>query len=97
MLELNPAAQEEVDRGIKEDGSNLSGVSARCSWATADIDALVLENNDVHRDVEGEGGCLREGPVMFHSDAEQIKAAFRKGSLNPRPVLPPIKSHLQQQ
>lgn len=33
ILELDPAAQEEVDRGIETDGSNLSGVSARCSWA----------------------------------------------------------------
>lgn len=33
MLELDPAAQEEVDRGIENDGSNLSGVSARCSWS----------------------------------------------------------------
>lgn len=33
MFELDVTAQEEVDRGIEEDGSNLSGVSARCSWS----------------------------------------------------------------
>lgn len=33
MLELDPAAQDEIDRGIETDGSNLSGVSARCSWS----------------------------------------------------------------
>lgn len=32
ILELDPSAQEEIDRGVAEDGSNLSGVSARCSW-----------------------------------------------------------------
>lgn len=33
MLELDPSVAEEVARGINNDGSNLSGVSARCSWA----------------------------------------------------------------
>lgn len=33
MFELDVTAQDEVDRGIEEDGSNLSGVSARCSWS----------------------------------------------------------------
>lgn len=33
MLELDPGAQETLDRGIAQDGSNLSGVSARCSWS----------------------------------------------------------------
>ncbi|KAJ9584731.1 hypothetical protein L9F63_020936, partial [Diploptera punctata] len=40
MLELDLAAQEEVERGIEADGSNLSGVSARCSWA--DVNAQQL-------------------------------------------------------
>jgi suppressor of fused-like protein len=33
MLELDPSVAEEVSRGINNDGSNLSGVSARCWWA----------------------------------------------------------------
>ena len=32
IFELNPHLQDEVERGIDMDGSNLSGVSARCSW-----------------------------------------------------------------
>lgn len=36
ILELDPSAQDEIDRGVAEDGSNLSGVSARCSWTEMD-------------------------------------------------------------
>ena len=36
IFELNPHLQDEVERGIDVDGSNLSGVSARCSWQEAD-------------------------------------------------------------
>uniref|UniRef100_A0A1B6C1J0 Suppressor of fused homolog n=1 Tax=Clastoptera arizonana TaxID=38151 RepID=A0A1B6C1J0_9HEMI len=80
MLELDPLAQEVIDRGIETDGSNLSGVSARCSWS--EINSLI----------SGDGGCLREGPAMRqHADTDQIEAALKKGSLNTKPVLPPIK------
>ncbi|GFG39370.1 hypothetical protein Cfor_08323 [Coptotermes formosanus] len=59
MLELDPAAQEEVERGIETEGSNLSGVSARCSWADVNVQHLTpgAELGD------GEGGLLREGPA----------------------------------
>lgn len=32
IFEINPKAHEIVERGFETDGSNLSGVSARCSW-----------------------------------------------------------------
>lgn len=47
MFELDPSAQEEVERGFELEGSNLSGVSARCSWAEQDstkLDLSVLIN-----------------------------------------------------
>lgn len=36
IFELDPYAQEEVGRGFELDGSNLSGVSGRCSWSEQD-------------------------------------------------------------
>lgn len=32
IFEVNPLLMEEVERGIDTEGSNLSGVCARCSW-----------------------------------------------------------------
>lgn len=96
MLELDPAAQEEVERGIETEGSNLSGVSARCSWADVNVQHLTpgAELGD------GEGGLLREGPAtcpepldtpyISRQQSEQIKATLKKGLLNTKPVLPPI-------
>lgn len=40
VLELDVCVQEEIELGIETDGSNLSGVSARCSWVEADPDQL---------------------------------------------------------
>jgi len=96
MLEIDPAAQEEVERGIETEGSNLSGVSARCSWA--DVNVQHLTPGAELRD--GEGGLLREGPAtrpepldtpyISRQQSEQIKATLKKGLLNTKPVLPPI-------
>ena len=96
MLELDLAAQEEVERGIETDGSNLSGVSARCSWADVNVQQLTPGAGLG----QGEGGVLREGPPtkselldtphISEQDSEQIKAALKKGLLNTKPVLPPI-------
>lgn len=36
VFELDPYAQEEVERGFELEGSNLSGVSGRCSWSEQD-------------------------------------------------------------
>lgn len=33
VFELDPYAREEVERGFELEGSNLSGVSGRCSWS----------------------------------------------------------------
>nr|CAD7589165.1 unnamed protein product [Timema genevievae] len=94
MLEIDPSAQEEVAKGIETEGSNLSGVSARCSWSQLDPEDREFES------LVGDGGLLREGPATkpeFHGppnlseqDSEQIKTALQKGLLNTKPVLPPI-------
>jgi suppressor of fused-like protein len=96
MFELDLAAQEEVERGIETEGSNLSGVSARCSWA--DVSVQQLTPGAVFR--EGEGGLLREGPAtrpdplstshISEQQSQEIKTALKKGLLNTKPVLPPI-------
>ncbi|PSN35218.1 Suppressor of fused [Blattella germanica] len=96
MLELDLAAQEEVEKGIETDGSNLSGVSARCSWADVNVQQLT----SVEGHAQGEGGVLREGPSndpslldvphISEQDSLQIKMALKKGLLNSKPVLPPI-------
>lgn len=41
-MDLN--AHDEVDRGFELEGSNLSGVSARCSWAEQDFNKLDIVN-----------------------------------------------------
>jgi len=40
MLDIDITIQDEVERGIESEGSNLSGVSACCSWIETDIDSL---------------------------------------------------------
>ncbi|KAJ1521235.1 hypothetical protein ONE63_002920 [Megalurothrips usitatus] len=61
VLELDVCVQEEIEHGIDSEGSNLSGVSARCAWVEADPDyqsPCISDNED-----SGEGGFLREGPA----------------------------------
>ncbi|KDR22406.1 suppressor of fused homolog [Zootermopsis nevadensis] len=96
MLELDPTTQEEVERGVETEGSNLSGVSARCSWADVNVQQLTPGALPG----EGEGGILREGPAtrpeplntscISEQQSHQIKTALKKGLLNTKPILPPI-------
>lgn len=46
IFELDPNAHEEVEKGFETEGSNLSGVSARCDWAEQDSRMLALEKKD---------------------------------------------------
>lgn len=93
MLELDLNAQEIVERGIETEGSNLSGVSARCSWVEKDFD---LDNN-----FNDQGGLLREGPRtqpevggprISEQESQQIKNELKKGLLNTKPGVNPIKT-----
>ncbi|XP_071792669.1 suppressor of fused homolog [Asterias amurensis] len=77
IFELNPHLQDEVERGIDMDGSNLSGVSARCSWQ---------EGED--SDPGGDNQTLSQR--ISPQQSEQIKAALKMGLASERPALPPI-------
>ncbi|CAH0558751.1 unnamed protein product [Brassicogethes aeneus] len=48
IFELNPSAHEVVERGFESEGSNLSGVSARCSWEETESGHM-SEKNDFDR------------------------------------------------
>lgn len=43
IYELDPSVAEEVENGIENDGSNLSGVSARLAWTEDEASSLVSE------------------------------------------------------
>ncbi len=36
IFEISPQIQEQIDEGVATDGSNLSGVSAKCLWHDTD-------------------------------------------------------------
>lgn len=67
IFELEPNAHEEVERGFELEGSNLSGVSARCSWADQDFSnsCLMKEKRD-------------DGNNISEEENEQMKSAFQK-------------------
>lgn len=63
IFELGTNANEEVERGFEQEGSTLSGVSARCQWVEQDFSKK--EGDTVSRIVEEE--------------QEQIRATLQKG------------------
>ncbi|XP_049804472.1 suppressor of fused homolog [Schistocerca nitens] len=96
MQEIDLAAQEEVDQGVEKDGSNLSGVSARCSWTDVNMQNLIhhivgnrneeteelLPEDGVNRNECSRGqGCV-DRPSISEKDSQLIKAALRKGLLS---------------
>ncbi|KAF4520140.1 hypothetical protein B566_EDAN008958 [Ephemera danica] len=84
MLELDPSVADEVARGINTDGSNLSGVSARCWWAENGpgmLEALLVREEEES-----------SRPTLSEDDSLQIKAALKKGLLSSRPLLPPARN-----
>lgn len=78
-MELDLNAQEIVERGIETEGSNLSGVSARCSWVEKDF-----ENN-----YEFSNGYYRTQnefePRISEQESQQIKSELKKGLLSSKP------------
>ncbi|XP_070540904.1 suppressor of fused homolog [Ptychodera flava] len=80
IFDIDPHLQEMVDRGIETDGSNLSGVSAKCSWQDWD-------------DFSGESsGTEQNTPQISKYDTEQIKATLQRGLGQEISVLPPIQT-----
>ncbi|MBN3295849.1 SUFU protein, partial [Amia calva] len=90
IFDIDPHLQQErVDKGIETDGSNLSGVSAKCAW---DDLSRPPEDEDDSRSI-----CIGSQPRrLSDKDTEQIREALRKGlEINSKPVLPPISGQRQ--
>lgn len=81
MLELDLNAQDIVERGIETEGSNLSGVSARCSWVEKDFETDFNSNDQCSNLARSELG----GPQISEQDSQQIKSELKKGLLNSKP------------
>uniref|UniRef100_A0A8B9HA78 Suppressor of fused homolog n=1 Tax=Astyanax mexicanus TaxID=7994 RepID=A0A8B9HA78_ASTMX len=91
IFDIDPHLQERVDKGIETDGSNLSGVSAKCAW---DDLSRPPEDEDDSRSI-----CIGSQPRrLSDKDTEQIREALRKGlEINSKSVLPPINSQRHNQ
>ncbi|KAL0269736.1 UNVERIFIED_CONTAM: hypothetical protein PYX00_007371 [Menopon gallinae] len=79
IMELDLNAQEIVERGIETEGSNLSGVSARCSWVEKDFENNYELSNGYYRtqnDLE---------PRISEQESQQIKSELKKGLLSSKP------------
>uniref|UniRef100_U3I4G1 SUFU negative regulator of hedgehog signaling n=1 Tax=Anas platyrhynchos platyrhynchos TaxID=8840 RepID=U3I4G1_ANAPP len=89
IFEIDPHLQERVDKGIETDGSNLSGVSAKCAW-----DDLSRPPED---DEDSRSICIGTQPRRLSGkDTEQIRETLRRGlEINSKPVLPPINAQRQ--
>ena len=103
MFEIEPALQEQVDDGIEKDGSNLTGVTSKCSWEEpGDRRASISSRQDddkenyfVPKDKELKRNESEERPRITDFETDQIKATLEKGLINSRPVLPPIRADLK--
>ncbi|MCJ8730749.1 hypothetical protein PDJAM_G00187900 [Pangasius djambal] len=92
IFDIDPHLQQErVDKGIETDGSNLSGVSAKCAW---DDLSRPPEDEDDSRSI-----CIGSQPRrLSEKDTEQIREALRKGlEIKSKSVLPPINSQRHHQ
>ncbi|XP_013359492.1 PREDICTED: suppressor of fused homolog isoform X2 [Chinchilla lanigera] len=89
IFEIDPHLQDRVDKGIETDGSNLSGVSAKCAW-----DDLSRPPED---DEDSRSICIGTQPRRLSGkDTEQIRETLRRGlEINSKPVLPPINPQRQ--
>lgn len=85
IFELDPSVQEAVDQGVELEGSNLSGVSAKCSWQEKKPAQIQKKNDEEESDAEA------NLPQISMLDSEQIKATLKKGLLNTKTVLPQIR------
>ncbi|MGH0157657.1 UNVERIFIED_CONTAM: hypothetical protein FKN15_057321 [Acipenser sinensis] len=88
-LDMCSSQQERVDKGIETDGSNLSGVSAKCAWEDL---SRPPDDEDDSRSI-----CVGSQPRrLSDKDTEQIREALRRGlEINNKPVLPPISGQRQ--
>ncbi|XP_039631262.1 suppressor of fused homolog isoform X1 [Polypterus senegalus] len=90
IFEIDPHLQQDrVDKGIETEGSNLSGVSAKCAWTDL---SRPPEDEEDSRSI-----CIGAQPRrLSNKDTEQIREALRRGlEINNKPVLPPISGQRQ--
>lgn len=90
IFEIDPQLQDAVDLGIKLEGSNLSGVSARCLWTKKLLKSSFLPTE---QDVKPTENDERDSPQISERESEQIKTLLKKGLKYIKPGLPPIVSH----
>lgn len=72
IFEIDPNAHDEVERGFEIEGSNLSGVSARCSWNEEDPAKARFHHAKAKIDSE-------TAPRITDEESQQIKTALQKG------------------
>lgn len=72
IFEIDPNAHEEVEHGFETEGSNLSGVSARCSWTEEDVSKSRFQHAQSKVEVENV-------PRITDEESEQIKSTLQKG------------------
>uniref|UniRef100_A0AAQ4PSY8 Suppressor of fused homolog n=1 Tax=Gasterosteus aculeatus aculeatus TaxID=481459 RepID=A0AAQ4PSY8_GASAC len=90
IFDIDPHLQQErVDQGIETEGSNLSGVSAKCVW---DDLSRPPEDEEDSRSI-----CIGSQPRrLSDKDTEQIRETLRKGlEFNSKAAIPPISSQRQ--
>lgn len=73
MFEIDLNAHEEVERGFETEGSNLSGVSARCSWVEQDFKD---QSKSVKHLVDS---FSSDGPTITPEETHQIRTALQRG------------------
>lgn len=81
MLELDLNAQEIIEKGIETEGSNLGGVSAKCSWIEKDFDIECSLHEQSSIIAKSELG----GPRISEQESQQIKSELKKGLLSSKP------------
>ncbi|XP_057667746.1 suppressor of fused homolog [Diorhabda carinulata] len=101
IFEIDLNAHEEVKRGFELDGSNLSGVSARCSWMEQDPSKLDIQLQDSHGELNDElrlksslQGHLGESAELIHiKKLEGVHLVFNleAGSLLPLAIRGRVK------
>lgn len=79
IYELDPSVAEEVENGIENDGSNLSGVSARLAWTEDEASSLPpLSSQPPRSETDADS---EPSPRISHVESEQIRNTLQKGLL----------------
>lgn len=82
IFDVDVTAHEELERGFEAEGSNLSGVSARCSWTEQDESALNIGSSN-NRELLSQHSREQQSrdARISEKEQEQIKNVLQKGLL----------------